>query len=488
MSIRLKLLLSYAAMLVIPLFFIMLISLLMLVMFRGDLQNLKGIYESTEDIFNHEDLEQVAKEIIRATQRQPDLLRDDSYLNEMTLQLQDQNSGIVVRLNDAIVYRSLGLPQDAAWLAELPAYAGHTTRQAYAEKKVGNAAYAFLQYDLNRSGNEQISLFMMAKVNPLTNFIRKYFIVLFSLLILIFILTHVLLTTIMSKSIIRPLHKLREAAQEMKEGKMDLQIQVAGKDEIGQLGVAFEEMRLRLQHSTSVQQQYEENRKELIANISHDLKTPLTAIRGYVAGMMDGIADTPEKSLKYMQTIALKSDELDHLINELFLYSKLDLNREPFQFEVVQLLPFLSDWIEELEFELEKRGIAFVADLSLDSETVVSLDRDHFKRVLNNIIQNSLKYMNKAQPKIHLAVYSTQQAAVLEIADNGKGIETEAIQHVFERFYRTDKSRNAHTGGSGLGLAIAKQIMEGHGGVITASSELDVGTTIKLCIPTTTRE
>ncbi|MFC5649478.1 sensor histidine kinase [Paenibacillus solisilvae] len=488
MSIRLKLLLSYAAMLVIPLVSIVLISLLMVIVFRGDLQNIKGIYESTEALFDHEDVEHIAKEIKRSVERQPSLLKDQTYLEEMSNELQRKDSGLIVRLDGTILYRSLSVEQISNLSSNLPPYNQNDSFTQHPPKKVGNSNYLFLQFDFNYQNNKRGTIFIVSKINPTTYFIRKYFPTLFLSLVFILIITHVLLTTFMSKNIIRPLRALQNAASEIKEGNLDFQIKVNGKDEIGQLGVMFEEMRSRLQTSIQVQAQYEENRKELISNISHDLKTPLTAIRGYIDGIMEGIADTPEKNLKYLQTIAVKADELDHLINELFLYSKLDLNRQQFYFESVHVLAFLNDWSEELQFELEKQGIAFHADIHLDPATCVLLDRDHFKRVLNNIIQNSVRYMDKQQPSIQLAAYCVESLAILEIKDNGSGIDPEAVQHIFERFYRADESRNANTGGSGLGLAIAKQIMEGHGGSITASSQLTVGTTIKLCIPITTRE
>lgn len=344
-----------------------------------------------------------------------------------------------------------------------------------------------MQFDFHYQNNKQGTLFIISKVNPTTYFIRKYFPTLFLSLILVLIVTHILLTTFMSKNIIQPLQALRNAASEIKEGNLDFQIKVNGKDEIGQLGIMFEEMRSRLQTSIQVQEQYEVNRKELTSNISHDLKTPLTTIRGYIDGILDGVADTPEKNLKYMQTIAVKAEELDHLINELFLYSKLDLNQQQFHFEAVNVLAFLMDWSEELEFELEKQGITYHSDIQLDPSAMFLLDRDQFKRVLNNIIQNSVRYMDKQQPFIELTAHCTESEAILEIRDNGSGIDPEALQHIFEKFYRADESRNARTGGSGLGLAIVKQIMLGHQGGIEAYSKLRVGTTIKLCIPIATR-
>ncbi|QHW29851.1 HAMP domain-containing histidine kinase [Paenibacillus rhizovicinus] len=488
MSIRFKLLLSYAAMLVIPLVSILLISLLMVVFFRGDLQNIKGLYETTEERFDHEDVEHIAKEIKRSVQREPDLLMDRTYLDEMTTELQHKDSGLAVRVNGSLIYLSPSIQQVSALTSGLPPFKRVDSFYQYPARKIGNANYLFLQFDFGYRNKEQATVFVISKIDPFTYFIRKYFPTLFVSLLLILVLTHILLTTFMSKRIIRPLQALRNAAREIKEGNLDFHLQVAGKDEIGQLGVAFEEMRSRLQQSIRVQMQYEDNRKELIAHISHDLRTPLTAIRGYIDGIIEGVADTPEKNLKYMHTIANKADELDHLINELFLYSKLDLNRLPFQFESVPLAPFLGDWSEELQFELEKKHIAIRADVRLEPRINVSMDRDHFKRVLNNIVQNSVRYMDKPEQMIAIKAYREGDAAIVEISDNGIGIEPGALEHIFERFYRVDESRSANTGGTGLGLAIAKQIMEGHGGIITAWSEPDAGTTIKLTIPIMPRE
>jgi len=483
LSIRLKLLLSYAAMLVVPLLSILLLTALMIVLFQGNLQNVKSIYESTEERFDHEAVEHIAKEIKRSIERQPELLQDRTYLDEMTAELQKTDSSLVVRVDHDVIYRSPAIGQVPDLQAQLPPFKGEFAFTRYPLKKLNNADYRYLQFDFDYPGIGQGTVFVVSKIDPVTYFIREYFPTLFAALLLIMIATNIFVTMLMSKRIIRPLHALRKAASEIKDGNLDFKLQVTGKDEIGQLGVAFEEMRSRLQQSLQVQAQYEENRKELIANISHDLRTPLTAIRGYIDGLIDGIADTPEKNMKYVLTIAKKSEELDHLINELFLYSKLDLNRNQFQFEAVHLLPFLEDWADELQFELGKRSISFQADIRLFPATVVLLDRDHFKRVLNNIVQNSVRYMDKDDPVIRLKAYCEGDAAVLELADNGTGIAPDALQHIFERFYRADESRNANTGGSGLGLAIAKQIMAGHGGTIHASSKQGTGTTITLAIP-----
>ncbi|WP_219837223.1 HAMP domain-containing sensor histidine kinase [Paenibacillus sp. R14(2021)] len=488
MSIRLKLLLSYAAMLVIPLVSILLLSLLMVIFFRGGLQNIQGIYKMTQEQFDKESLEQIANEIKRSIRRQPDLLMDLSYLDEIAKELQRNNADMAVRVNDSVVYHSPNIPLTLRDSLDLSAFKWKEAFTQYPVKRMGNSDYLYMQLDFKYHNNDRGSVFIMTKIDPISYFIRQFFPTLFVALLCMLVVTHILLTTFMSKSIIRPLQALRDAAREIKEGNLDFRLQVKGQDEIGQLGIAFEEMRSRLLQSIRVQLQYEENRKELIANISHDLRTPLTAIKGYIDGIMDGIADTPEKNVKYLRTIAVKADEMDHLIQELFLYSKLDLNRQPFQFETVNVVPFLRDWTEELQFELEKRSIAFHADIQLEPRTAVSLDRDHFKRVLGNIIQNSVRYMDKAEPELRLTACREGDKAIIMIADNGIGIEPEALPHIFERFYRADESRNTHTGGSGLGLAIAKQIMDAHGGVIAASSESGAGTSIKLSLPIMTRD
>ncbi|WP_164779815.1 HAMP domain-containing protein, partial [Paenibacillus kobensis] len=316
MSIRMKLLLSYAAMLIIPLFSIILISVLMVVFFKGDLQNIKGLYESTEENFDHDDVEHIAKEIRRTVERDPSLLMDRTYLDGMNAELADLNAGLVVRVGEAILYRSKNIQQLPGLTDTLSTLKNLEVNRNYTIINMANEDYYFMQFDFVTRGHDQGTLFIISKIDPITYFIRKYFPSLFISLLFVLILTHILITKFMSARIIRPLQVLRKAAQEIKDGHLDFRVNVDGKDEIGQLGVAFEEMRSRLQHSIEVQAQYETNRKELIANISHDLRTPLTAIKGYVDGIMEGVAYTPEKYAKYMQTIAAKTDELDYLINE----------------------------------------------------------------------------------------------------------------------------------------------------------------------------
>ncbi|WP_404450994.1 HAMP domain-containing histidine kinase [Virgibacillus necropolis] len=297
-------------------------------------------------------------------------------------------------------------------------------------------------------------------------------------LLLVLVITNGLLTYFVSKSIINPVKNLSVAAQEISEGNLDFSIESTNKDELGQLSKTFEVMRLKLKEAEEVHVRYEENRKELIATISHDLKTPMTSIKGYVKGIRDGVANNPEKMERYMDTIYTKANDMDQLIDELFLYSKLDLQRIPFQLEEIDLHNYLTDFIEELRFDLEQNGGTVSYDADLEDSYVVKADREKLKRVVTNIVQNSLKYMDKDWKEIQVSLQSESDQVVVKITDNGSGVDEEAIPFIFESFYRTDSSRNSTTGGSGLGLAIVKRIIDDHGGAIWAESELGEGTSI----------
>ncbi|WP_040984961.1 sensor histidine kinase [Oceanobacillus jeddahense] len=321
-------------------------------------------------------------------------------------------------------------------------------------------------------------LFVVFNGNPQGDDLRVFAQFRFIAIALILIVTNGLLTYFMSKSIINPISKLSMGAKEISEGNLEYSVQSDKKDELGELANTFETMRLKLKEADKEQKRYEQNRQELIASISHDLKTPLTSIKGYVKGIQDGVANTTEKLDRYMDTIYRTANDMDGLIDELFLYSKLDLNRETFQFEKVDVYAFFADFIDELAFNLEKeQGKAvFLADP--EEAYIVEADREKLRRVVMNIIQNSLKYIDKRPKEIQVNLTAEANKIVVEMKDNGSGISKEDIPYIFESFYRTDTSRNSATGGSGLGLSIVRKIIQEHGGEIWAESEPGQGTSI----------
>lgn len=278
------------------------------------------------------------------------------------------------------------------------------------------------------------------------------------------------------RSIAVPLVKLKKATKNIKEGNLDFVLEVEGNDEFSQLCQDFEEMRKRLKESTEEKILMDKENKELISNISHDLKTPITAVKGYVEGIMDGVADTPEKMDRYVRTIYNKTNEMDHLINELTFYSKIDTNRIPYTFSKLNVEDYFSDCAEELGLEMETRGIKLVYANYVEKGVQVIADGEQIRRVIHNIVSNAIKYMEKPRGIIQLRVKDVGDFIQVEIEDNGKGIAAKDLPYIFDRFYRTDVSRNSSKGGSGIGLSIVKKIMEDHGGKVWATSRLGIGT------------
>lgn len=278
------------------------------------------------------------------------------------------------------------------------------------------------------------------------------------------------------RSIATPLVKLRKATRNIKDGNLDFVLDVEGTDEFSELCRDFEEMRRRLKESAEEKIILDKENKELISNISHDLKTPITAVKGYVEGIMDGVADTPEKMDRYVRTIYNKTNEMDHLINELTFYSKIDTNRIPYTFSKLNVEDYFSDCAEEIGLELETRGIQLCYANYVDRSVQVIADGEQIRRVIHNIIGNAIKYMDKAKGVIQIWVKDVGDFVQVEIEDNGKGIASKDLAYIFDRFYRTDVSRNSSKGGSGIGLSIVKKIMEDHGGKVWATSREGIGT------------
>lgn len=302
---------------------------------------------------------------------------------------------------------------------------------------------------------------------------------LFFTALVILIFTSVSVGLWIYRSVATPLVKLRKATQNIKDGNLDFVLDVEGADEFAELCRDFEEMRRRLKESAEEKLVLDKENKELISNISHDLKTPITAVKGYVEGIMDGVADTPEKMDRYVRTIYNKTVEMDHLINELTFYSKIDTNRIPYTFSKLNVEDYFSDCAEEVGLELETRGIQLCYANYVDSDVQVIADGEQIRRVIHNIISNTIKYMDKGKGMkgiIQIRVKDVGDFVQVEIEDNGKGIAAKDLPYIFDRFYRTDVSRNSAKGGSGIGLSIVRKILEDHGGKVWATSREDIGT------------
>ncbi|MDD6405687.1 MAG: HAMP domain-containing sensor histidine kinase [Clostridiales bacterium] len=278
---------------------------------------------------------------------------------------------------------------------------------------------------------------------------------------------------------VNPLVKLKEAAERMGSGNLDDKIDFGDNrvDEVGELCESFENMRQRMSDFAKAKMQYEDENRQLISNISHDLRTPITTIKGYVEGIMDGVADTPEKQERYLKMIYSKANEMDSLINELSLYTNINNNAIPYEFHRVSVKDYFDDCMEEVYTTLLSKHMTLTYKNYCDDDVKVIVDPDQLKRVINNIITNAIKYTDKDYGQVDINIYDNDAEVKVSISDNGRGIDSESLPHIFDRMYRADSARQSR-GGSGLGLAICKKIVEEHGGNIYATSQLGTGTTI----------
>lgn len=295
-------------------------------------------------------------------------------------------------------------------------------------------------------------------------------------MVLILILTSALITAWINKDIYKPLKEFSIAMRHIAEGDFDFRMAHVRDDEMGQLYENYEQMRLQLKENEEEKAQNEKKSKELISNISHDLKTPITSIKGYVEGIMDGVADTPEKMDKYIKTIYNKANDMDRLINELTTYSGIDTNKIPYQFHILNISDYFSDCVEEVGLDLDSKNISLNFTNLVPPDTCVVADPEQLKKVINNIISNSVKYMGHDKGSIDIRILDENESVKIEIEDDGRGIAAKDIGNIFERFYRTDASRNSLQGGSGIGLSIVKKIIEDHGGYVWATSREGEGT------------
>lgn len=451
------------------------------------LQKQYGIEEITyENLSNNTYmLNKITQKLCTALQKtvetEPDKMEDTEYLNNINQELNEKNAYLVVRKGNMITYNKSGLDSQVI-ASELPVYGdmpGENDKGVY----IGKDVQALVkQVDFMFPDDTEGTAFVVIKADAMVPRMQNMMLNLILIVVLILAVTAFGLCTWTYHGVITPLTQLKVATKNIKEGNLDFTIEKMGVEEIGNLCEDFEEMRKRLKQSSEEKLAFDKENRELISNISHDLKTPITAVKGYVEGIMDGVADTPEKMNRYIRTIYTKANEMDRLINELTFYSKIDTNRIPYTFNKIHVKDYFEDCIDDLSVELESSGVSLTYFDYLEEDAIVIADAEQLKRVINNIISNSLKYMNKPKGVINIRLRDVGDFIQIEIEDNGKGIAQKDLANIFDRFYRTDASRNSSKGGSGIGLSIVKKIMEDHGGQVWATSKEGTGTTMYLAL------
>jgi signal transduction histidine kinase len=289
--------------------------------------------------------------------------------------------------------------------------------------------------------------------------------------------------TRLEKMLFKPIGNLKKGVDEISKGNYDIEIESNIYNEIGILIDSFNDMAKKLNESEKLKQVYEENRKNLIANISHDLKTPITSIQGYIETMLERPDIKPDTLNKYHQIIYKNAAYMNKLIDDLFLFSKLDLQKLELELESIPVKAFMADLMEEFLFELQERDIKFTYNDALEQDFQIRIDRKRINQVLRNIIGNAIKYGTDTGIEIAVRLYIEESHACIDVSDNGPGIPEDKLSHIFDRFYRIDVARTKDLMSTGLGLAIAKELVEAHNGSISVVSKENTGSTFTIKIP-----
>jgi signal transduction histidine kinase len=284
----------------------------------------------------------------------------------------------------------------------------------------------------------------------------------------------------LSTTITERIHGLKNAAEELAQGDLNIRVPIQGNDEVSVLANTFNQMAEKLQAADQKQRDLDKMRRDLIAWVSHDLHTPLTSMRAILEALSDGVVDDPETVKRYLHTAQRDVSNLSALIDDLFQMAQLDAGGFPLNRERTSLNDLVSDTLESFTELAKQQDIILEGNVDPDVDPV-HMDTQAIGRVLNNLIGNALRHSPRG--RVSVWVRRTTQGAEVIVSDTGEGIRAEDLQHIFERFYRGEKSRNRGTGGAGLGLAIASGIVRAHGGDIQVESQIGNGTQFTFYIP-----
>ena len=300
-------------------------------------------------------------------------------------------------------------------------------------------------------------------------------------------LVNLALSRWISNSVLGPLNHLSAGAREIRNGNLDYEIRYEKRDEFGEVCRDFNEMRGYLKQSVEQRQEFERRRQDLITGVSHDLRTPLTSIKGYLEGILEGIAETPEKQTRYLNAIRIRAGDLERLVDSLSVYSRLGNRASAYQRNPGDMREFLERYVES-SWETLRRDRVTVR-ICGESETYpVMMDEDAWRRVFDNLFANTVRYRKKQASAVTIQLEKKDGQTELELtfADDGPGVPGESLERIFDQFYRTDEARTHAGNGSGIGLAIVREIVKGHGGRVRAENQN--GLAIIMTIPMQAQE
>lgn len=482
MKLKNKLIISFLMIMAIPLFLFCVFSVVLVRYQFVIIQNSYGVSAEFTDFFPNNNklfsqlMNNVQVKLQDEVEENSELLEDKEKLEAYCEKEAGKFINVVVLKGEEIYYSYKPLQQEEIEAIEKESQDDiDATGNVYLSQEntiLGKAV------DSAFADGSRAQVYTLVKVNQWLPELKQLVVQFILAMIFILFLTACVFTTWIYRSVVQPIRELRQATEKIKSGNLDFQVVASSNDEMGQLCTDFEKMRQRLKESAEEKIRFDNENRELISNISHDLKTPITSIKGYVEGIMDGVADTPEKMERYLKTVYNKTNDMQRLIDELTFYSKIDTNRIPYNFRKINVSDYFGDCAEEVGLDLGAKNVVFQYANYVDEKVMVIADPEQIRRVVNNIIGNSCKYFDKEKCFINMRIKDVGDFIQVEIEDNGKGIAAKDIPYIFDRFYRTDSSRNSAKGGSGIGLSIVRKIMEDHGGKVWASSKEGTGTVV----------
>ena len=287
-------------------------------------------------------------------------------------------------------------------------------------------------------------------------------------------LTNLYLTRSLFRHIAHPLDTLTAGVARIRDGDLDTPISYGEPDEFKAACDAVDEMAARLKASLEQQQAAQQQKQELIAGMSHDLKSPLTAIRAYTEGLLESVAQDEATRQRYLQTIYAKEADMETLVNRLFAFAKMDVSQYPVHLEPLALRPELEAVAEEQE------GVAVTVDAP---DMTVLADRELLRRIAVNLLDNSRKYGGQEDVHVRITAEKNDDTATIVFADNGAGVPQEQLPRLFDVFYRGDAARTAPGNGSGIGLAVVKKSALEMGGTVRAENGENGGLRVIVTLP-----
>lgn len=301
---------------------------------------------------------------------------------------------------------------------------------------------------------------------------RNEFILLFLLdgifCIAVLFLISQIFTGKLSGHIMEPLSALSDGAERIRNHDLTQDIAYSGDVEFENVCHSFNEMREAILEGQEKNRKYERARTDMIAGISHDMRTPLTAVRGTIKALLDGVASTPEQQRKFLETAYRRTGDMDILLNQLFYVSKLETGNMPLTLNTIELSAFIENYIKGKRELLENEPIELTADTK-GITGYVSVDGEQLQRVFDNLLENSRKYGSVTPLHVRIALERTESGFSICFSDNGAGVAEEKLPYLFDEFYRADESRNQKDG-NGLGLYIVKYLIEAMGGSVRAEN------------------